>query len=245
VHFQRTSCVLLVVTLLVGPSWVAPAAADTFTATWDYHLGGGDVPDPSPFYDCDFVGSGGLICGWLWDKGLEVTDISFGPLYGDGGPYFDAFGFELPLESDIGFGDGLLRIVPKCLDGFNPCFDTFTPLTMVADGDVDFEDDSPDGVFEPGGMFFRSSKGGLLISNRLSNFAGPEWTDITWMEIGLFWPDGCGDPEGGVFCRGDEQNLSLSSLTFDADADPIPEPASVVLLGTGLLALARRYRHRA
>jgi hypothetical protein len=62
VHSQRTSRVLLVVALLVGPSWVAPAAAETFTATWDYHLSEGDVPDPSRFYDCGFVGAGGLIC---------------------------------------------------------------------------------------------------------------------------------------------------------------------------------------
>ena len=165
-HFQRTSRLLFVVTLLVGPSWVAPAAAETFTATWDYHLDGGDVPDPSPFYDCGSVGAGGLICNWLWDQGLEVSAISFGPLYGDGGPFFDAFGFGLPLESDIGFGDGLLRIVPRCLDGIQPCFDTFTPLSMVADG-----------LFTraAGGVFFTSSRGGLLTtSDGLGNFDGPE-----------------------------------------------------------------------
>ena len=63
------------------------------------------------------------------------------------------------------------------------------------------------------------------------------------MEIGLFLPDACSDPESGVDCDRGEQALSIYSLTFDAD--PIPEPASVVLLGTGLLALARRYRRRA
>ena len=164
-NFQRTSHLLLVVALLVGPSWVAPVAADTFTATWDYNLKA-EVPDPSPFYDCGSVGAGGLICAWLWDQGLEVSDnLSNLPMYGDGGPFFDAFGFDLPLESDVTVGGGLLRIVPKCLDGIQPCFDTFTPLSMVADGYF---------TQAPGGVFFTSSEGGLLTTlNGLGNFAVP------------------------------------------------------------------------
>jgi hypothetical protein len=234
VHFERTSRVLLLVALLVGPSWVAPVAAETFTATWDYRLSGGKVPEPSPFYNCGFVGSGGLICHWLWDQGLEVSDITFGPLYGNGGPYFDAFGFQLPLESDLRNEPGLLQIVPKCLDGFQPCFDTFTPLRMEAFGNFSEA---------PGGVFFSSSKGGLLTTfDSVANFAGPEWTDIAWIEIGLFLPDACSDPESGVECDFGEQNVFIGSLTFDAA--PIPEPASVVLLGAGLFALARRHRRR-
>ena len=235
-HFQRTSRVLLVVTLLIGTSWVAPAAAETFTATWDYDLRGGQVPDPSPFYSCGFVGSGGLICNWLWEQGLEINDADTNfPMYGDGGPYFDAYGLDLPFESGADSGDALLRIVPKCLDGIQPCFDTFTPLSMVTD--ADFSRAS-------GGVFFASSRGGLLTSaSGLGNFAGPEWTNIEWMEIGLFLSDACDDPESGVDCDRGEQRLSIRSLTFDAD--PIPEPASVVLLGTGFLALIRRYRRRA
>ena len=61
VHVQRTSRALLVVMLLVGPAWAAPAAAETFTANWTFYTGG-KVPAPSPFYDCDFMGSDGLIC---------------------------------------------------------------------------------------------------------------------------------------------------------------------------------------
>jgi len=192
VHVQRTSRALLVVMLLVGPAWAAPAAAETFTANWTFYTGG-KVPAPSPFYDCDFMGSGGLICQWIWSQGLRLSDNppNF-PMYGDGAPYFDAYGFDLPLESEA--SGALLQIVPKCLGGI--CFGTFTPLSIVTEGRVDFYDYySPDGVSEPGGVFFASSKGGLITTlDGLANFAGPEWTDITWMGIGLFWPDGCGDP---------------------------------------------------
>ena len=54
-HFQRTSRLLLVVTLLVGPSWVAPAAAETFTATWDYNLKA-ESPRPEPVLRLRFCG---------------------------------------------------------------------------------------------------------------------------------------------------------------------------------------------
>ena len=82
----------------------------------------------------------------------------------------------------------------------------------------------------------------LTAFDGLGHFDGPAWTDIAWMRIGLFLPDECGDPESGLNCDQGEQALSIYRLTFDAQ--PVPEPASVVLLGTGLVALARRYRRR-
>jgi hypothetical protein len=227
---------LIAVLLVVG--WTAPAAADTFTATWDFHLQGGEVPDPNPtpFYDCDEVFSGGLFCSWLWEQGLEVTSTTALPLYGDGGPFYDAFGDELPFESDIpqggGFGAGLLQIAPACRPGLSPCFETFTPLHGVADAFLQRS---------PGGVFFTSSRGGVVTSpDGVANFAGPQWTDIAWMYVGLYIADECADPEAD--CSPGEQQLSLENLTFAAE--PIPEPAAVLLVGSGLLALVRRYRRR-
>ena len=227
----------LAMVALLGLLWVSPAAATSFTATWNVVPNTPPPPappPPSPFYDCPTWGGGGLICNWLWDQGLEVSDTSpFLPMYGDSGPFFDAFGDDqLPLESEVTAFSSLLQIVPKCLAGIDPCFDTFTPLSMVAEGYFSWTQ---------GGVFFVSSNGGLLTtSNGLANFSGPEWTNITWMGIGLFLPDACGDPESD--CVSEEQALYIHRLTFDATA--VPEPASTLLVGTGLLALLRRYRRR-
>jgi hypothetical protein len=237
VRHQRTLRVLVTVAVLIGLSWSAPASAEQFTATWSHVPTTPPVPPPpSPFYDCPTWGGGGLICERIWDQGLEISSSASLPMYGDFGPFFDAFGFRLPLESEIGFDSGLFQIVPECLPGIEPCFETFSPLRLLA---------SPfmSGPFQ-GGMFVRSSKGGLITTaGGVVNFTGPEWTDITGMEIGLFLPDSCSEPENEFDCFGLwERGLSIGQLTFTAE--PIPEPGSVLLLGLGLLAAGRRQRRR-
>src|SRR5262245_51870174 len=114
------------IVVLVALLWVSPAAADPFVATWDVAPSTfPDAPPPSPFYDCPGWGGGGLICAWLWDQGLEISSKTFLPMYGDGGPFYDAFGTDPPLESDIAVGGGDLGIVAKCLPGLGPCINTF------------------------------------------------------------------------------------------------------------------------
>lgn len=238
VSFRTMRCVQALAVLLFA-GWTPPASADTFTATWNFHLQGGDIPDPNPtpFYDCPFMGES-LICDWLWDQGLELSSATPLPLYGDSGAFYDAFGSGLPLASEIshgtefGFGDGLLQVVPACRPGLQPCFAAFTPTSM-----------STNGFFSSGegGVFFTSSRGGLVVApDGQATFSGPEWTDIAWMYVGLYRPDECADSDAD--CLRGEQMLDIHSLTFEAEA--IPEPASVLLVGSGLLAIVRRYRRR-
>jgi hypothetical protein len=232
----RKTRALLATAFLSAVLWTAPATAAPFTVTWDFGFSNPfEVPATTPFYDCSAGwGAGGLKCHWLWEQGLEISSATGVPMYGDGGPFYDAAGHDLPFESEIplGAGAGLLKIVPECRAGLEPCFDTFTPLNISAS--VFFSN-------ARGGVFFTSSRGGLVTApNGVATFTGPEWTDIEWIYVGLYLADECGDILSD--CRGFERGLDINRLTFDAV--PIPEPASVLLLGPALLALVRRYRRR-
>jgi hypothetical protein len=215
--------------LLVGMLWTSPANADLFVATWNHHLH--EVPEPTvtPFWDCRDFGGGGLICAWLWQSGLEISSDTDLPLYGDGGPSYDAYGTELPFESDLP-DSGLLRIVAACRVGQAPCFKTFTPIRISVDAYAEDTDV---------GAFMTSSRGGLVTtSNGTASFTGTAWTDITSMAIGMYLPDECGDPDIEDECGQGEQRLYVNGLTFEAQ--PVPEPGTVWLLGAALLLRSAR-----
>ena len=225
------------IALLVGPLWTSPAAA-SFIATWNVvpHTNPPTLPPPSAQYDCPTWAGGGLICDFLWDQGLDVSSQTFLPMYGDSGPFYDAHGTSLPFASNL--DSGVLKIDANCRTGLDPCIDTFTRTTIVVD------------LFAPhvdAGVFFRSNKGGLvLVPSGLQSvkFTGPAWTDIGSIDVGIFLPDECKDPNTDLDCStsAGELGLDINLLTFDATTTAVPEPTSVMLLGTGLLAIVRRYR---
>ena len=220
----------LFVGLFVVPHADGSPITATYTATWTAAANAGDPPAPSPFYDCPGWAGGGLICQWIWDQGLEVSSLTALPMYGDDGPFYDALGTPLPVGPGGGY---VLGIRVNCRPGLEPCINTFTPRSI----DVDLENQR--GAVR---ISFLSSQGGLVTAGPgLVNFVGAEWTDITSIWIGLFRPDECGDPDTELDCTRDgELGLYVRSLTFDATA--VPEPASVLLMCTGLLAVLRRYR---
>ena len=218
-----------VVALLVGVMWTSPAAAALYESHWNFLLASDKIPDPNPtpFWDCPTVAADGLICSYLWGLGIEVSSNTALPMYGDGGPRYDEFGVPLPLESELPL-PGLLRLAPACRDGMSPCFKVFTPSYMEA-----FSNDPDVGVF------MTSSRGGLVTTlNGNATFAGAEWTDIAWIQVGLFFPDACGDPQSGLQCGPGEHTLYVQRLHYEA----VPEPAVVWLLGAGLFMSIRNRR---
>ena len=217
----------LLVGLAVAPPAEGAPITVTLTATWRAADHAGDPPAPSPFYDCPGWAGGGLICRWIWDQGLEVRSLTFLPMYGDSGPFYDAFGVNLPVGPS---GSGVLGIEVSCLTGLQPCFQTFTPRSINVGLDSD------------AGVALISFNDGMLTSGGgVVNFVGDQWKDSTGLTIGLFLPDECADPDTNLDCSSNnELALHIRSLTFDVTV--APEPASVLLVGTGLLAVLRRYR---
>ena len=215
--------------------WPAVARADIITVDWDVvpHQQQELAFDSSPFYQCSGAVYTSRLCQSLWQGGLELGTTLFS-FYDD--KWFDGFGL-----------DGALALIsPRCEAGLAPCFDTFTPISMQLSGFTDLDD--------PPNLFVASSRGGLVqipASTGLNviNFGGPEWEDITSLEIGFYLPPICetGTPDeidaAGVNCSlFQEKALVPESLTFQA----VPEPMLSLLCATGIgLAVRRGRRARA
>lgn len=229
----RSARWLSAVAVVIAVSLPSTADGTVFRVDWDYGLSGFEPPDPNPtaFWDCPGVTGAGLICASLWEQGLEVSSTNDLPMYGDVGPFYDAFGVDLPLESDLPDSD-LLSITAVCRAGESPCFSTFTPIRLSLSGFGDEPDIR---------MFVTSSRGGLrTTSTGVVDLKGEKWTDITSMSVGLYLPNRCGRSDDE--CERGEQALYINSLVFADRLDQVPEPAVLTMLGAALLL--RRVRGR-
>ena len=78
------------------------------------------------------------------------------------------------------------------------------------------------------------------------NFAGSDWQNLDWIEVGFYLPQICEDdpPEGTeTLCSGNyEKALEIQDLTFEAVA--VPEPALLSLIAAGALGAGVRRRYR-
>ena len=228
-----------VAVLVLSGAWLGTAHAAPIVVDWDVvphdnteiHFG------DSQHYDCEGSTYTARLCHSLWDEGLTLEAVTFS-FYDD--KWFDGFGFGEP-ESSIDQGDGVQRITPECKAGLDPCFDSFSPLTLRIDGAANL------GPLP--NLFVISSRGGLEKAASVNgvvtfNFAGSAWQDLDWIEVGFYLPEICegNDPPRDICGTDTEKALVIQDLTFDANA--VPEPALIWLLSAGAAVLGVRRRYR-
>lgn len=235
-RIPRSRLAMPIAGVIVACLWIPNATAAPITVDWDVvpHADGQIAFDDSPYYQCYGDDYANRLCGWLWEQGLELSGIGYS-FYDD--KFVDGFGVG---EGEGNISEGLRggqRISPLCKSGLDPCFDSFTPVTLRLLGSWD-QGPAPN-------IFVISSNGGLIKLPSLSglatlNLSGSEWEDLGWLEIGFYIADNC-DEEFDECDIATEKAFSVEDLTFEGHA--VPEPSLIVLIGAGICAVGRRKYH--